>query len=270
MPQHTDNFYHSAIKIAYPYSWDIRRPDVMGAVGNVFILETASGTKVCKFNHADIILRNKAVSEILSLNDIPMPQTKVHAYLDTWFESYDYCPGKTLQEYLQKRTITQSQIFDVYKQAINVQKKISQISPTDFKPQSHRHFSDVFETAIHTKIREPLAGVYSWIYKQMSQYGTLYVLHNDVHPGNLIINTNYTLVHLIDMDGVSLCNDDFSILQTLRTYPLDNVSEYIEYYEDIMERKVNTKTVIAFRNIMKSVSKHRRKLDSMFRHTKAL
>ena len=49
-----------------------------------------------------------------------------------------------------------------------------------------------------------------------------------------------------------------------------NKREYIEYYEDIMERKVNTKTVIAFRNIMKSVSKHRRKLDSMFRHTKAL
>ena len=214
MNPHSDEFYHAAIKIAYPYACDIRKPLINGAVSPLFIGDTPHGTIVCKFGDADIVMRNRVLSELLAINNMPTPQTTTHAYLGTWFESYEYCPDLTLAEYIQSGKITDTQIFDVYRQVADVQYKISQINPVEFQPKTHRYFSDVFKTTIQMNIKKPLADVYAWLYKQLSQYGTTRLLHNDVHPGNILIDTQYRLTRLIDLDGISLCNDDCSILQT--------------------------------------------------------
>ena len=91
MPPHSKEFYHAAIKNAFSDAWDVRKPIVPGGVSPVFLCDTPSGTKVCRFSEYEIVFRNRHVSDILNLYNIPAPHARVHTYLDTWFELYN--PG---------------------------------------------------------------------------------------------------------------------------------------------------------------------------------
>ena len=86
MQKHSEDFYVAAIKSIYPLSWNIRRPVVSGYVAEVFFADTPNGTVVCKFNDKDIIQRNYQISQLAQLNNIPVPYTNKHAYLDVNFE----------------------------------------------------------------------------------------------------------------------------------------------------------------------------------------
>ena len=123
MKKHSEDFYKAAIKTTLKNTWDIRYPEVQGSVYPVFLADTPNGTTVCRFNDADIVFKNHKVSNLLRIYDIPAPQTRVRAYMDTWFETYDYCPDKTLYEYINAGA-SRKQIFGAYKQTIDLQNQI--------------------------------------------------------------------------------------------------------------------------------------------------
>jgi aminoglycoside phosphotransferase (APT) family kinase protein len=264
MAHHSEEFYHSAIKSAFPNSWEIRKPVICGQHSPVFLIDTPDGTKVCKFNAPEIVYHNRSAAQLLAMNDIPVPQTKVHAYMDAWFESYPYCMDKTLQEYINDANITNQQIFEAYKQAIDVQKKISEIDPIEFRPRSGKYFSDVFKTCMRWNMKNMMADFYAAVARHMSQYGEPRLLHNDIHAKNILINPEYKLTRIIDLDAIALCNDDFSVLQTFRSYPLDNYDEYMDYYESVMGRKLNRAIIMGTLKFSRLIRSQRRKIDALF------
>ena len=44
---------------------------------------------------------------------------------------------------------------------------------------------------------------------------------------------------LIDLDAISVCNENFAMFKMLVAYPFNNGEQIMECYEDIMGRKLN-------------------------------
>lgn len=253
MSNHSDEFYTSAIKTVFPTSWDVRRPNVCGVTYPVFLADTPNGTVVCKFNNTDILFKNHKVSNLAQLYDIPVPRTRVRAYLDTWFETYTYCPDKTLYERI-KANATDAQIFNAYKQIIDIQNRISQIGTDEFKADKARFMSDVFAIQHHNRFGK-ISYAYSMLHPMFSRTGTMRLLHNDLNPKNILADNNCQVSRLIDLDGIALCNDSFSVLMMFRTYPLNNHNEIMDYYEDTTERLLNRRTIMSGLKILRRIRK---------------
>ena len=83
----SQDFYHAAIKNAYPDAACIRQPEVVGMIAPVFLADVLKRTVVCRFSAPDIVFKNKIASDLLCDYGVPGPQTRVHAYVGTWFES---------------------------------------------------------------------------------------------------------------------------------------------------------------------------------------
>lgn len=252
MKLHTDEFYYSAIKNAFPNSWNIRVPAVAGLVSPVFICDTPTGPKVCRFSEYDIVFRNRYVSNLLTLNDIPVPRTDIRAYMDSWFEVYDYCPSQTLYERV-NAGMTDTEIFNTYKRVIDIQRQISDISPIDFRPGRCKHMSEVFFVTQCMRLPTILSQLYTSVHKLFSTRGKMYVLHNDLNSRNVLVDDNGHVSRLIDLDAVALCNESFSVLMSLRMYPLDNCAQYLDYYEDTMGRKLNRSAILDGLKIMSAI-----------------
>ena len=265
MNLHTDEFYTAAIKNIYPNSWDVRKPAVPGGVNPVFLCDTSSGTKVCRFSNSDIVFRNRYVSDLLTMYEIPVPKTQVYAYLDTWFESYDYCHAPTLHERIQEG-ISNADVFNIYKQATDMQRKISQIRPEYFKPTRYKYMHEVFCATQKMRVNPILAYTYGFIHRLCSNSGNVYLLHNDIYDKNMLVDETHSLARLIDLDAVALCNESFSVMMTLRMYPLANHCEYMDYYEDTMQRKINREAIMTGLKILNTIRKPQVALNRLLWH----
>lgn len=252
MTVHTNEFYHAAIKTAYPDSWNLRVPPVLGTVCPVFFCDTPTGTRVCRFSDYDIVFRNRRISHLMSLYDIPVPQTQVHAYLDTWFESYDYCASPTFYE-CSVAGMSDADIFNVYKRATDIQHKIADVPLADFNPGRRKYMYEVFSATQKMRVHPVLAYVYGTVHRLFSTRGSVRVLHNDLNRKNILVDDNLDVPRILDLDAIALCNESFSVLMTLRTYPLTNISEYLDYYEDTMERKLNRPAIIGGLKILNAI-----------------
>lgn len=265
MPPHSKEFYHAAIKNAFSDAWDVRKPIVPGGVSPVFLCDTPSGTKVCRFSEYEIVFRNRHVSDILNLYNIPAPHARVHTYLDTWFELYNYCPAPTLFEHI-KAGMTDAEIFDIYKQATNIQRQISDISPAHFKSSKYKYMHEIFVATQKMRVHPLLAQAYGAIHKLFSYTDEMRLLHNDLNSKNILVDNNKKIACLIDLDAVALCNESFSVMMTLRTYPLGNNLEYMEYYEDTMGRKINRSAIINGLKILNAIRKPQVALNRLLWH----
>lgn len=262
MQLHSEDFYKAAIKSAFPNSWAIRHPNIAGGVSPVFLVNTPDGTQVCKFSEYALNFHNRTTSEILTLADVPVPLTTVHAYFNAWFESYAYCHDKTLHEHITYGA-TDAQIFRAYQQAIDIQKKITQIEPIKFNPKFCKYASDVFVTTQKMRLNSVLANTYGIVHKLFSQSGKMRLMHNDLQAKNILVDEKMNVTRLIDLDSVALCNESFSVLTMLRVYPLKNYSELMDYYEDTMERKLNRRTIMAGLHILNAIRAPQLKLNQM-------
>ncbi len=260
MKLHSDEFYHAAIKNTFPDSWGVRKPDIPGTVSPVFLCDTLSGTHVCRFSEPELVFHNKVVSDLLTIYEIPVPQTQIHAYLDSWFETYEWCPAPTLYEWIQAG-MSDRAIFKTYQHAINTQNKISQIPIDEFKPRTHRYASEVFVTTQKMRVQPALANVYGFVHKAFADRGQMRLLHNDLYEKNILVNCDKKLAGLIDLDSVSLCNESFSVLLTLQEYPLDNYSEFMDYYEDTTGRAIKRRAIMHGLKLLQKIRKAQLKLN---------
>ncbi len=239
MTQHSEEFYRAAIKTATPDAADIRRPAVSGIGAHVFLADVGPcKTRVYKFNTREIIHRNHVLSQTLALADVPTPRTTPHSYMGAYFESYEYCPDKTLCEHI-CNGMTDAQVFNVYRDAIHVQAKISKIKLDQIDLRTNQFFYQVASRNLGDRSRQWAARAYIKALATISRYGPQVFLHNDVHMGNILVDDNCNFTRLIDMDSIAFCNENYSVMQMLRAYPLDNVDELMDYYENEMGRKLN-------------------------------
>ncbi len=268
MQDNYEDFYRHIIKVAYPEATDIRHPTVRGGVCPVFLADINKSTKVFKFNTCKIACRNRTISNLLGDHDINVPQTTVCAYNSEWFERYDYCPDKTLFEYIQADTLTKQQIENVYKQALDKQAQMSEIKPIMFGPNPLLEYPDVFAASMRQKLSPWLVDFYAYFVRILATRGDMRLMHNDINPKNLLITPNAQLTKMLDLDSVATANESFALLMALRHYPLDNQPEMIEYYQDKTGRKVNEKAIMHGIKILDTLRNARRELDVHFIHTK--
>ncbi len=267
MSEHSLNFYHAAIKNACPQTIAMSLPEIQGVMAKVFLAEQPDASKiVCKFNPATIIKRNKHVSELMRECDIPMPVTTTHAYLDTYFESYRYIPDKTLYEYM-RDGVSDEFITNAFKQAIDVQHQISQITPDEVATMPGRTFADVTGIQMSEKVRPILAMSYKLIATIMAQGGKMRLLHSDLQPKNILVTPNGNLSHVIDIESVVLCNDSFAMLRMLYNYPLNNTDDIMDYYEQTTGRTLNRRLIHAGLKILPMLYEPKKRLDNIFTTT---
>lgn len=248
----SDEFYVNIILRQYPDCLYIRQPDITGQVGKVFFVVLPTDTIVCKFNDQEIIQRNYQISQILKNRIASIPVTKTHEFSNVYFETYKYCPGKTLFEYIQQG-MSADKIFDIYQQAIFVQKEISKINPKELNFKNCKYAHETFAYNVKTRTSNIVTTTKSFIYKVLSNNNQQLLLHNDIQPRNILINGDMQLTGLIDLDSIALCNESFSVLRTLDAYPLKNYTEYIDFYEDTMQRKVNRRAILYGMNLLNQI-----------------
>ena len=256
MTKHDDNFYHAVIKHAFPDAHNIRQPKTVGWVAPaIYIIDTADQTLICKFNHQDIILHNKHISDILTHHNIPIPKTVVHDMFGTWFETYQYRHEKTLHELIENG-ISDEHIFTAYKKALEIQHKISQIDTTKtIIPHCPRYF-DIIK-------RYPHLSLYHKIQYYMSVLGKQYLLHNDIHPKNILYSPETREAYLIDLDSISTSNFGTYAFRFVRDYPGKNYDELAQEYQRLTGHRINIPAIQYAYKILTIPGKIKRKLTSI-------
>lgn len=258
-------FYHSAIKNAYPDAACIRCPDIPGMVAPIFFADVLKKTMVCRFSLPEIVFKNKIASDLLRDYNIPAPQTCVHAHVGTWFESYEYCADKTLYEHVQNG-LPSDKIFDAYVGVFRLQNEISQIPIHCFLPNSFRYHFETLHATLVTK--NALSRIYNDFISFMSGQGKMHLLHNDIHAKNILYSPETGRVRLIDLDAVSLCNENFTMLTTLQRYPLSNRRELMSVYQDITGRKLDCKRIMLAKTAMSALHTMKEKSIAMLQYIK--
>ena len=247
-PRRSQEFFHAAIKNSYPDACDIRQPIIMGAIAPVFLADVGKDTIVCKFNRRDMIFHNKFVSDLLRFHDIPAPRTHVHAYLNTWFESYVYNPNKTLHE-LMNGGLSENHVFNAYSRVFELQKKISEIDPVVFTPNRFSFYKEILEMQTEPT-NNVILRMYRQFFRHMSKSGRQIILHNDIHDKNILYSPETKQAYLIDLDAVSLCNENFTMLTTLQRYPLNNFWDVLDEYERVTGHKIDKNMIMASKKTM--------------------
>ncbi len=266
MYRQPDSFYHDAICNIFPDAHHIRRPDVPGMVSPVFLVDTQQTTRVCKFNEPAVLARNAWVARILNDHDVPAPRTSVHGQDNVWFESYSYCPDKTLYEHI---TLSNPDVctFNAFQNILSLEHKISQIDVNEFRPSRYRYFYEVHRSNMKNLFSSSLASFYSTFTYLLSQYGTLRLFHNDLHAKNVLTPNGNNISRILDLDAVALGNENFCLTTLLRQYPgpESDYKHLLNFYEELVRRKVNRRVILGTLKILVKIRQQRiRLLDRRF------
>lgn len=251
MQKLSDEFYHTAIRNKFPDAENIKNPNVPGKDARVFLFQTQNGPRVCRFNEAPIIVRNYKLTHELYDFGVPIKPTVPHVYLGQYFESYEYDPHPTLRECI--KTMSTQQIHDTYKSALCIQQYISSFPTQNIDKFAGTHFMDVYNINMpHHVNNRIMQHMYRTLYKHFSVGKQMYVMHGDLTPSNMLVSDDrHSIVRLIDFDAISICNENMAIFGMLRQYPLDDIDEFIEYYQDISGHTLNRREIIRMLNLFK-------------------
>ncbi len=260
---HTDEFYHDAIKRALPCVQEICTPTVNGTASPVFLAKCPKETMVCKFNDYNIVMHNRKIRELLIDRDINISPACAHAFGDAWFESYKYCPDKTLYEHVNEG-FTDKQIINAYQQVVNIQNILSQIPKQYLATIRPLHYAEVFRATHKHKMHEPFVSVYSGIINATSRAGTTHLLHCDLNPRNILTDDKGNVTSLLDLDAVVLATDEFALIQMLRNSDIRDVHKMIEYYEYTTDRPLNRGLIISALKTLDALSGPRRAMRNLF------
>lgn len=251
MQQLSPEFYHAAIRTEFPDADDIRTPKTRGQVARVFIFQTQNGMRVCRFNDKPIIARNHKLTNILYNYGVPINPTQPHVYLGQYFESYQFDPHQTLNETI--KCMSNMEITNTYKSALCIQAYLASFPVQNFNHIDGARFMDVYNmTMPHYITNRTMRYLYRTLYKHFSIGKNMCIMHSDLTPSNMLIADNHqSIVRLIDFDAISICNENLAIFGMLRRYPLANVNEFIEYYQDVSGHSVNRREIIGMLNLFR-------------------
>lgn len=216
------------------------------------------------------LARNAWVARILNDHDIPAPRTSIHGQGNVWFESYSYCPDKTLYEHI---ALSNSDVcvFTAFQNLLSLEHKMSQIDVNEFRPAHYRHFYEMHKANMKNLFNPSLATFYSTFTYLLSQYGTLRLFHNDLHAKNVLISNDNNISHILDLDAVALSNENFCLTMLLRHYPgpKSDYKHLLNFYEELVRRKVNRRVILGTLKILVKIRQQRiRLLDRRFMREK--
>ena len=262
MQKLSDEFYQTAIKSVFHDAVEIRAPVVPGIVAKVFIFQTKNGPRVCRFNEKTLVERNQKLTKILYDYGTPVKLIKAHEYKGQYFESYEFDPHQTLKEALPD--MSETEIIDTYKSVLRIQANLVRFPIEKFSQIDNAHFMDVYKITMPQYINNGLLRyLYRTIYKHFSVGKNTCVAHNDLTPANMLVSDDHhNIVRLIDIDSISICNENMAIFSMLRFYPLSNFKEIIEYYQDISGHKLNSHEIMYMSKLFRETAYFRNRLNN--------
>lgn len=238
------NFFHTAIKCAFPNATNIRKPESCQANKPVFLADTRKrGPIVCKFVDARIAARDKQISAKLTERGLPVPKISTNGYIAQWYEVYRYNPNRTMKEFIAEG-LDDDKIFQTYKQVLDFQAKLADSCLDDIYMSVGKYFSEVYKMTAKIGQSKALTNIYSKLFKFLSQCHNVHLVHCDLHPLNILCKPDGSLDQIIDISGIALASEEFAMISLLDSFPLpDMYDELMDYYDNITHRELDRKFI---------------------------
>lgn len=261
--QYNLDFYHAAIKSVDADVHNIRQPEICGNVAKIFFADVSNETYVYRFTDEYFIRRNNKISQLLTRYDVPAPQTTIHCYMETLFEKYKYCPATTLRERI-NAGMRHDEIFDVYKDTLRIQYKISKIDISELSDVSNTYYHSIYSKHRLKQLPPIVSNIASAIIFALSRSGKMHLFHNDLNPGNILVSNDNRVSYLLDLDGINISNTEFSLIRTIQSYPDLKYNELLDFYEDLTHQKLPKVKILTMLKLLQAASVSRHKFEDIF------
>ena len=251
--------YINAIRNIRPDTTNITVPNISGSHGNVFIADTNDGKLVFKSNRIQMIQKNVLASGMMKRLDIPAPDlatTKsIGRYKKQYFEVYPYVHDKTLYEHIgngMKSEIIQKSFFEM----ADILAKMSKFPVDQYNALRYTHAHQITSANI-SDTTNLIMGKFYQAAVIMLNIGKQYVMHFDMTPKNTVVNDRGEIQHVLDLDAVGICSENFALAAMVSKYQQlgFNLPEILEYYEQNVRRKIQYRTIIRQANL-NNIGKH--------------
>lgn len=217
---------------------EINEPNVLGLDSRVLIVRTKRKKIVCKFDTEPMCRRDRYVSNIIRRAGIKMPLMKIYEHNGVYFTAYEYNPNMTLAEWIDLG-MPRKLAYNIYCNAFDTIYKISQIPV----PQQKR-------------TREMFASDQDFTFNKI--LGTNVALyHNDLHPGNILVNDNLDFDGLIDVSAITLTTTNMFLARAWIKYPAAEFENLLQHWAKISGTDMDKKRVNDIRTITKTRGKIR-------------
>ncbi len=226
--------YFSAVRSVIPYAFDICQPRIQGSLRSVFIVKSADGDFICKFNHREMAIKNATVASVLLDHGVPAPQISVHNYKEFWFELYPMIRGQTLYEYV-GQGMNYIKMQHAYKSLVDGFARMDEINVSALNDLKYKYTHQVAKQNITDTNNRIMANVFSGAVRLMNR-GTnahMGVYHCGITPKNVVLNENADLMGLLDMDEVSIADRNYAFAMMAAKYQQFgyDVMDLVNYYE---------------------------------------
>ncbi len=253
----SDNtFYLDAIKFVDTNAKHIRQPNGTHTGTVVFFADTDLNTFVYRFPIKSLALKNHNLVPWLKRYNIPTPKATLYNYCGTLFEKYTYDTNKTMFEHNMSSHLSDYELFTIYQECMQIEYNISKIPVSNVDKIAHKSYSRLYYTsyiAKHKKIINTI--IKTAIIYIMSHIGEMRFFHNDINPMNVLLTPDKHVFSVIDVDGISLTNTYFALINMLRFAPQHMWMDLLRYYEKISHKQQPKKLVITTMKLITLIKK---------------
>ena len=244
--------YFSAVRSVIPYAFDICQPRIQGSLRSVFIVKSADGDFICKFNHREMAIKNATVASVLLDHGVPAPQISVHNYKEFWFELYPMIRGQTLYEYV-GQGMNYIKMQHAYKSLVDGFARMDEINVSALNDLKYKYTHQVAKQNITDTNNRIMANVFSGAVRLMNR-GTnahMGVYHCGITPKNVILDENGKFAALLDLDEVAIADINYAFAMMAGKYQKigNNPMDLVDYYECRTGRKLNHKKIQKLANL---------------------
>ena len=96
----------------------------------------------------------------------------------------------------------------------------------------------------------------------------MYLFHNDLNPGNILVSKDNRVSYLIDLDGINISNTTFSLIRTIQSLPNLKYGELLDFYEELTHQKLPKAKILAMLKLLQTASIARRGFEQVFNITR--
>lgn len=270
MLSNISNFERNAISHVLRGVYQIKTPTISGTQRNVFFVKTSEGDFVAKFGCRDIVFKNCFVAHLASRHGIFVPDISMAEYKGQWIEIYPMFPEKTLFEHIREgmsektvRLAFENMLTQFVRMgSIQVPKNQQENKSLHIHNSTYEHTKNTNGTAMAMTLRPIVYMLNRGRDRNIGLY------HSDMTTKNVIVNEKGSIVSIIDLDSMAICNRDYAFgAMADKWCELGfNLHELYDKYEYLADQPINRmrinsmlRTIHLGKYLMFKANKHRQK-----------
>ncbi|MBD5389451.1 phosphotransferase [bacterium] len=244
--------YEDIVRDVCGNATQIVQPKIPGSQQNVLMTDGVAGRIVFKFNNADLVMKNEAVSRLLQAADIPAPHVTAMVRDQYCFEVYPFIPGVTLYERV-GAGMGHDQISAIFQELLGIQYRMSQIQAGAVLQMPCGTCAAASRATIVNSNDVVTAYVIAAMVRIMNlgKWANLGLYHYDLTPKNILISDQNKFAGLLDLDGVAVCEKHFALAAMAAKYEQlgGSVSNICDFYEALSHQSLNRSRIRAQVNL---------------------